>query len=71
VAIRAVAGVTPPSPVALARAIDHDQPIANNTRRRIDAALKTLSPVPDGFVKPRGRDSGKARSFIAPVDLRF
>jgi membrane-associated protein len=64
----AVAGVIPESPAARARAIDHDHPIANNTRTRTDANVKMRSALPTGL-RRRVLLSGNARN-ISPVDLR-
>jgi hypothetical protein len=67
----AVAGVTAfESPDARARAIDHDQPIANSTRRTTENMLNTRSALLGEWRNPRGRFSGNANSQSPGVALR-
>src|SRR6185312_1307582 len=68
-AMVAVAGVSPPTPAARARAIDHDQPTANTTSTTTQATLKMRSALPIGRRKPRSRSSGNASSRSSPVAL--
>jgi hypothetical protein len=68
----AVAGVTAlVSPAARARAIDHDQPIANRTSRSTERMLNNFSALLGERRNPRGLRSGKASNHSAVVALRF
>src|SRR3982751_2993934 len=66
----AVAGVTPVAPAARARAIDHDQPIANSTSTPTEMALNVCSALLGERRNPRGRRSGKASIHSPVVALR-
>src|SRR3954467_8702209 len=66
----AVACVTPVAPAARARAIDHDQPIANSTSTPTEMALNVCSALLGERRNPRGRRSGNASIHSPVVALR-